>query len=585
MNQKYADFFVEKVPLGDKLYDLVEDSSFARSIKSSNIDNVSGRAVEVASAGYERLTDAVNRVVSEAKDKADELQEKGKELGQEDKLEKLRTSAKDVVRKVEKKAEDAGVQEKGRDALDDAKSKSQELLGRAKDAARKAEDSVKREAKEAEAKLQSYGRALPLQHEPPAGYAGAAYRDRGVKAESGEPEARLRDPPQLPKLPKLAPSLSSLSGSEPMIAQLASTIDDLAAFLREAPAQAGIRATGVLDEAKHELSKLYDRLESVKKNEAAKLQRELEVQKQKYDSQLKKAAEEAAAKVGKVDEAWKKQQETLRKNEAAEYEAKLKAELDTQSQIINERLKEEVVQQGVEMQRRWMKEIKARVEAERGGRLARLDQLAKDLDSIQKISLDNSQALEESATALALSAALRELGHVALDETDDANAKRPFDKELSRVKGALKTSLGEDNVLQLALQQLEAAQPDQGVETFSTLYAWYSQKVRPAVQRVALVPEQAGVLSHLMSATIAPLLFQKSGYPQEGEDVPSVLARTQFHLERRDLDSAARQLNQLKGWPKILAEDWLNAARRRLEVEQHLDIANAEAHFASLQNA
>jgi mitofilin len=590
VNQRFADFFVEKVPLGDRIYDAVEDTSLAQSVKRANVDNVPSKAIEAASAGYERLNDAVTRVISQSKDAATEAKEKAKELNDNDTVQQVKKSAKDMVKRVERKVEKSGVIEKGQEELEKAKVESEKLIQKAKDAAGKAEAEIRSKAtsvrNQAETQWANIGKdRLPLQHEPTQNTKGAApYRSRDVHASASD-EVRLRDPPNLPKLPKLAPTLSSLSGSEPMIAQLASTIDELAAFLREAPTQTGIKASSVLDDAKADLSKLYDRLEAVKRQEAAKLEDGLEQQKSRYDQALKKAADDAQAKVGKVDEAWKKRQEQERKREADEYAAKLKAELETQSQIINERLREEVVQQGIEMQRRWMKEIKQRVEAERGGRLAKLDELAKDLDSIQKISLDNSQALEESATALALSAALRELKHVALDEAQDANVKRPFSKELKRVKGALKTSNGQDDLLKLALGQLEDAKPEEGVETYSTLYAWFSQKVRPAVQRVALVPEQAGVLSHLMSAAIAPLLFTKSGYPTDGEDVPSVLARTQFHLERRDLDAAARELNQLKGWPKILAEDWLSAARRRLEIEQHLDMANAEAHYASLQNA
>jgi mitofilin len=36
-------------------------------------------------------------------------------------------------------------------------------------------------------------------------------------------------------------------------------------------------------------------------------------------------------------------------------------------------LKEEVIAQGIELQRRWIREIKVRVEHERGGRLAKID--------------------------------------------------------------------------------------------------------------------------------------------------------------------------------------------------------------------
>lgn len=230
-----------------------------------------------------------------------------------------------------------------------------------------------------------------------------------------------------------------------------------------------------------------------------------------------------------------------------------------------------------------MKEIKSRVDAERGGRLAKLDELAKDLGDLQKISLDNSQALEENASAIAVDASLRELNRVALDEQEQIGIKSPFAKQLASAKKSIKGK--ESNELLLTvLEQLDYSKPEEGVESFSTLYSWFTQKVRPAIQRVALVPENSGILSHLMSSTLSPLLFRKAGFPK-GDDVPSVLARSQFYLERRDLDGAAREINQLKGWPKILAEDWLQAARKRLEVEQHVQVAQVEAHFASLQTA
>lgn len=582
-NRRYADFFTEHVPLGSKIVDFVEDTPVGQKIKSTNASEMATQAVEVASSGYDRVSGAIGRVVGEAKDKVDSLQSGSKEILESDTVQQTRTKASDLVRKVERKAKDSGVEDKIQDAAQDLKSKSRELVDQAKAAANQAEKKVESKGDEAKATLknvaskaegktlQPYGQALPLQHEAPEGYAGSSFRDRGVKADT-EHSGRLRDPPSLPSLPRLAPSLSSLSGSEPMIAQLAGTIDDLAAFLRDAPAQAGSKASGVLDDAKRELSRLYERLEHVKKTEADKLHRELESQKAKYDAALKKAADEAEAKMGKADEAFAKKQDELRKREAAEYTTKLKAELQTQSEIINERLKEEVVQQGVEMQRRWMKEIKARVEAERGGRLAKLDELAKDLDHIQKLSLDNSQALEDGASALALNAALRELSQAALDESIEAGTKRSFARELERVQKAA-SSKEQNALLTTTIEKLRAERPEEGVESFSSLYAWFAQKVRPAVQKVALVPDQAGVLNHLVSAAIAPLLFSKSGYPQDGDDVPSVLARTQYLLERRDLDGAARQLNQLKGWPKILVEDWLQAARRRLEVEQHLEVS------------
>ena len=68
----------------------------------------------------------------------------------------------------------------------------------------------------------------------------------------------------------------------------------------------------------------------------------------------------------------------------------------------------------------------------------------------------------------------------------------------------------------------------------------------------------------------------------EGNDVLSVISRAEYYLNEKDLDSAARELNQLKGAPRTLLSDWLEAARRRLEVLQALEVIQAEATRASL---
>lgn len=85
----------------------------------------------------------------------------------------------------------------------------------------------------------------------------------------------------------------------------------------------------------------------------------------------------------------------------------------------------------------------------------------------------------------------------------------------------------------------------------------------------------------MTSAALSPLLFKKSG-PVDGSDINSVLARAEDRLVRSDLDGAARELNALEGWAGVLAMDWLKEARKRLEVEQAVEIVSTEAKLASL---
>ncbi|CEH12837.1 mitochondrial inner membrane protein [Ceraceosorus bombacis] len=474
-NDRAQDWYIEKVPLASTLLDLLESQGYADSVKSSTIDgvvragqNIAGASARAYSAARDKIEDLSGggiagsgdgSALQGAKQKAQESARQAKEQADE-----ARTKAKEAAYKIERKVKSASqdakagaesTKESAGGLVDSLKSKADELVGRGKELAGQAE----KETEKATSKVQKEGRGLlikakeasdklvddsqplrgpiPLSHEAPAGYK-ATRTDRSLQAPTHDAtSSRLREDPGAPKLPKLAPSLASLSGSEPMVGQLAATIDELAAFLKDTPAAASTTAKGVLDGAQKELKGLADRLETIKRTEAARVERSLADAAVRFDKDLARARDEATRKVGEVDSAWQKRQVDERKKQRSEFEAQLRKELDTQSAIINERLKEEVVAQGIEMQR---------------------------------------------------------------------------------------------------------------------------------------------------SAVFAPLLFTRKGYV-EGDDTPSTLARAQYWLDRRDLDAAAREVNSLKGWPKILAGDWLDAARARLEAQQALEIVGAQASFASLQVA
>lgn len=232
------------------------------------------------------------------------------------------------------------------------------------------------------------------------------------------------------------------------------------------------------------------------------------------------------------------------------------------------RLKEEVVAQGIELQRRWIREIKVRVEQERGGRLAKLDELSADLKRLERIALDNANYLDDNIRIHALWSALRALNSTAISSP----VRRPFREELRVLRHI--AAAREDPVVSAALDSLEQTDvPDVGVEPFADLTTWFTSEVSPKVSEVALVPdEDAGVLSYLASRALSSLRFKRQGLVA-GDDVLSVLARAEYYLNEKDLDSAARELNQLKGPAKNLLCDWLEAARRRLEVQQALEVS------------
>jgi mitofilin len=415
-----------------------------------------------------------------------------------------------------------------------------------------------------------YDGPLPLGHEPPFGFSRPAppkpdvTPHPSVEADAG-PEA----------LPLVAPAIADLGVSEPVIAHLASTIDTLASYLDSNPTAAE-KAKDILETAKVDLTGLASRIEAIKGEEKQQLEETLNNQAREYTAKLLELEMEAQDKLDSQEEGFRKFFDEERSKLVEGYRAKLDLELQTQTELINERLKEEVIAQGIELQRRWIREIKVRVEQERGGRLAKLDELAAHLKRLERVALDNSSYLDENIRIHALWSAFR-----ALNSAVEAPVRKPFREELRVLRHI--AAAKEDPVVMSALESLEASDvPDVGVEPFADLATWFTTSVAPRVSSVALVPDQdAGVLSHLASHLFSSFRFQRHGLVA-GSDILSVLARAEYYMNEKDLDSAARELNQLKGSAKVLLADWLGAARRRLEVLQALEVVHSQATLASL---
>lgn len=417
------------------------------------------------------------------------------------------------------------------------------------------------------------GPPLPIGHSLPDGY---VYPPKPKP----QPSSKKSEGNKVEPIPLLAPSVKDLSASEPIISQLADTIDGLTKFLNETP-QAGGSVKDVINSAKGDLSDLGNRLEYLKNEEKQKLESSLEAQAKEYSKMLLEHEKQIQEKVNTHEQTWRDQFDNERRSIIESYKKKLSDELATQSEIINERLKEQVVAQGVEMQRRWLRDIKFKVEQERGGRLAKLEALADDVKNLESVTYDNADYVDDNVRVHTFWSALRALeraivGKISLTQSNDE--KKPFRKELEALD-KLAQETHEDHagstVVSEALKSLKDSNvPDEGVESVSDLSDWFRLSIEPKVRRVALAPEVgAGPLSIAVSAALSSLfLFKKQGLV-EGTDVASVLSRADYYLTQKNLDMAARELNQLTGWPKTLLRDWLNEARKTLHVQQALEVS------------
>lgn len=601
VSDEYRTLFAEHVPGGAQLLEVSDRHVIDRDtrqkwhaevqerIHNAHVDDYVRDAAGALRAGFGRARAFVqdNAQVQQTREQVEKRAHELQELVRKQ-LDELRTLAGDEAHVLE--GQIAHLRENSSTWLEQAVELGEKALGQVRAQATAVASGVQETVahtvpgvpapKRAEPEVPVY-EALPVGHEAPEGYV-APKRERKLTPPA-ESTGQLRADPSAPRLPQLAPSLKSLAaGSEPMVAQLAATIDDLAAFVRDTPS-GGAVASSVLESAQSDLKQLVERLDAVKQKDARTLELQLAKQARDYEAEIARGAETAAAALDRRDADWAARVAALQAQQVSEFKGRLEQELRAQSALINERLREEVVARGIELQRRWTHEIHAKVEQERAGRLARLDELAHELGALQEVSLANSAELDATNGIHAVAGALRAL-RAAIDEPVERGSeyvRRTFTRELDTLRGA--RGVRDDPVAAAALDALAATKAAEfGVESVPTLVEWFDVRLAPRLRSVALLPEHgAGVLSYLVSAAAAPFLAVRRG-PVPGDDVQSTVARASWHLDHRNLDAAARDINQLRGWPKVLAADWLDAVRRRLETDQALDIVSEANAFNAL---
>ncbi|KAJ2762168.1 hypothetical protein H4S06_000808, partial [Coemansia sp. BCRC 34490] len=238
-----------------------------------------------------------------------------------------------------------------------------------------------------------------------------------------------------------------------------------------------------------------------------------------------------------------------------------------------ERIAAELSAQRDLLERRFNRFVRARVDEERGGRLAHLDRVDSQLRELTQTVQESGDLIRQSRGLSRLGVALAALRSVAVD----SKSQTPFVSELMALASAATTDFP---ATRAAISLIPRSLAEQGIPSQVELEDRF-EAVRKEIRSASLVPEDGSFGSQVLSAALSKVMFEKEGLV-EGDDVEAVLARTGYYLKDHNLDLATRELNQLKGWPKKLAEDWISAARRRLEIEQAVSIAEAEEMLAKI---
>ncbi|CAK1354966.1 unnamed protein product [Cercospora beticola] len=331
----------------------------------------------------------------------------------------------------------------------------------------------------------------------------------------------------------------------------------------------------VLAEAKNNLNKVIGEIKLAKEKASHDAETEIKNAHLEFDQAAKELVRRLEGEMREQETRWREEYEQEREKLSTSYQQKLSAELDAARKVYEQKKQNELIEQEIALQKKFMETVRAKVEEERNGRLSKLDELSSSVAELEKLNSEWNEVVDATLQTQHLQVAL-EAVRAKLQESDTPT---PFINELVALKEVSKNN----DVVNAAIASINPAAYQRGIPSSAHLIDRF-RRVASEVRKASLLPEDAGVASHAASAVLSKLMFQKKadrGLP-EGDDVEATLARTEVLLEEGNLDAAAREMNGLKGWAGVLSRDWVGECRRVLEVQQAIDVIAAESRLQSL---
>lgn len=349
-------------------------------------------------------------------------------------------------------------------------------------------------------------------------------------------------------------------GGEAIVQDLVKTFNDIITVV--SADDDSNKYSAPIAKAKEEVQKIGEKIVSVREEARKAAQEELNKAHTTFDEsarELIRRFEDARS----VDAAqYREEFEAEREKLALAYQDKIQTELLRAQQVAEQRLQNELVEQAIELNRKYLHNIHELVEKEREGRLSKLNELTSSVGDLEKLTSGWGEVIDTNLKTQQLQVAVDAVRTVL----ERSEVPRPFVRELVAVK-ELAT---DDHVVEAAIASINPTAYQRGIPSTSQLIERF-RRVASEVRKASLLPEDAGIASHAASFALSKVMFKRDPV-SDGDDVESVLVRTENLLEEGNVDGATREMNTLQGWAKILSKDWMADARRVLEVKQALEV-------------
>ncbi|KAI9893726.1 MAG: Formation of crista junctions protein 1 [Vezdaea aestivalis] len=365
--------------------------------------------------------------------------------------------------------------------------------------------------------------------------------------------------------------LASKETSDPIIQDLIGVLNNVITVINADSNPSKYAST--INSAKSQISSIAKRITDIKGAAESEAKSKIAASHNEFDAAAKELIVRLESELYDQETRWKAEFDAEKTKISSDYQSRLNAELSQAQELAEKKLQNTLLQQANSLKRDFTSHVQKSVETERNSRLGKLTELASSVNDLESLTAAWKSVLDANLRTQHL--------HVAVEAVrttlESADRPTPFVRELA----ALKEIAADDAVVNAAIASINPTAYQKGLLTSAQLIDRF-RRVAAEVRKAGLLDEDSGLASHAASVVLSKLMFKKTGTP-EGNDVESVLSRTETLLEEGDLDAAAREMNELDGWAKTLSRDWLAEARKVLEVRQALDVIATQARLESLR--
>ncbi|KAK4690150.1 MICOS complex subunit MIC60, partial [Lecanoromycetidae sp. Uapishka_2] len=410
----------------------------------------------------------------------------------------------------------------------------------------------------------------PAPKEPEKPASGSAPKPTAPAKDTSSKPPEVDEPSKFMPIHRIDP-LTIKNADEPLVQDLVKIINDIITVVNDDGAFHKYSST--ISKAKSQLANAGAKIMSLKQAEKKAAEDKIQASQSEFDTAARELVRRLEEEMRDQEGRWKDDFESEREKIAKTYQERLHSETERAKQVSDQRLRNELLEQALAMKKQFISEVTDRVETERDGRLSKLSDLSSSVAELEKLTADWNSVIDANLKTQHLQVGVE----AVRSSLENADRPRPFVKELS----ALQAIAPDDAVVNAAIGSINPTAYQRGIPTSAQLIDRF-RRVAAEVRKASLLPEDAGVASHAASWAMSKFLFKKKGMTV-GDDVESVLTRTETLLEEGNLDEAAREMNTLDGWAKTLSWDWLSECRRVLEVRQAMDVIATEARLEGLK--